>query len=48
MSTDVEYMVEEIRKKLVGWQIKDVVISDDKESFGFIVWSDPHGKPIQV
>jgi hypothetical protein len=46
MSTDVEFMVKEINTKLGGFQIKGAVISDDKESFGFVVWSDPHGKPI--
>ena len=43
---DVTYAAEEL-KKIVGWQIKDTVVTDDGESYGFIVERDPHGKPIE-
>jgi len=36
MSTDVEYMVEEMNK-LVGYKITGTVITEDKDGFGFVI-----------
>lgn len=47
MSTDAEYMVDEIVTKLVGFRIVQATVSEDGESFGFVVERDPHGKPIE-
>jgi len=51
MSTDAEYMTEQMKKKLLGKTITEIVITEDKESFGFkvdgetLVWvdCDPEG-----
>ena len=38
--TDAEYMVDRMKKELLGRTITEIVISDDKVSFGFRVDSD--------
>jgi len=42
MTTDSEYMSQEILEKLVGWRIVGSALSDDGESFGLIVQSPRH------
>ena len=49
MSTDAEYMADEIYKKLSGGRITNAIRSendDGEESFGFLV--ERNGKTIQV
>lgn len=45
-SEDVSYAADRL-KELVGWQIVGTVTTEDRESYGFIVQRDPHGKPIE-
>lgn len=45
-SKSVAFAADQI-KSLVGWQIVDTVVSEDSESWGFVIQRDPHGKPIQ-
>ena len=37
MSGDVEYMVEQINEKLAGVTIINAAVSNDRESFGFVI-----------
>ena len=43
---DVTFAADQL-KQLVGFQIVDTVMTEDGESYGFIVQRDQHGKSIE-
>jgi len=43
---DVKYAADQL-KALVGWRIVATMVTEDGESYGFVVERDPHGKPIE-